>query len=82
MQMDLFPFKRPPRHDSFMRWLGGCVRRGVMIRGFRNLGLAPGTIDLASLVIGHAVDVLDVRIVLVREIRDALLLPYSDIPPF
>jgi len=20
--MDHFPFKRPPRHDSFMRWLG------------------------------------------------------------
>jgi len=40
-----------------------------MILGFRDLGLAPGAIDLARLVIGHAVDVLDVRIVLVRKIR-------------
>ena len=23
IKRDLFPFKRPPRHDSFMRWLGG-----------------------------------------------------------
>jgi len=24
--MDQFPFKRPPRHDSFMRMLGGTLR--------------------------------------------------------
>jgi hypothetical protein len=23
--MDLFPFRRPPRHDSLMRWLGSAV---------------------------------------------------------
>ena len=22
IKMDLFPFERPPRHASFMRWLG------------------------------------------------------------
>jgi hypothetical protein len=24
--MDMCPFKRPPRHDSFMRWLGSRSR--------------------------------------------------------
>jgi hypothetical protein len=23
IEIDPFSFKRPPRHDSFMRWLGG-----------------------------------------------------------
>jgi len=23
--MDRFPFRRPPRHDSFMRWLGSML---------------------------------------------------------
>jgi hypothetical protein len=53
-----------------------------MIRGFRDLGFAPGAIDLASLVIGHAVDVFDIGIVLVRKIWHALLLPSCDITPF
>jgi len=31
-QTDLFPFKRPPRHDSFMRWLGGILwERGSVV---------------------------------------------------
>ena len=30
IKMDLFPFKRPPRHDSFMRWLGGAVTGGKL----------------------------------------------------
>ena len=30
--MDLFPFERPPRHDSFMRWLGSSAL-GVVIEG-------------------------------------------------
>ncbi len=50
-----------------------------MILGFWDLGFAPGAIDLARLVIGHAVDVLDIRIVLVGKIRYALLLPSGDI---
>ena len=45
------------------------------------MSLAPGAIDLASLVIGHAVDVLDIRIVLVRKVRYALLLPSDDLTP-
>ena len=61
--------------------LGGCTRSAIIQR-FRGLGFAPSAIDEASLVIGHAVDVPDVRIVLVREIRDALLLPFGDITPF
>jgi len=24
----MFSFKRPPRHDSFMRWLGGTLSNG------------------------------------------------------
>lgn len=45
-------------------------------------GFAPGAMDLASLVIGHAIDVLDIRIILVRKIRYALLLPSGDVTPF
>jgi len=40
-----------------------------MILGIRDLGFAPGAIDVARLVIGHAVDVLDVGVVPVRKIR-------------
>ena len=32
IKTDPFPFKRPPRHDSFMRWLGSRSVR----RPFRN----------------------------------------------
>lgn len=68
------------RRDNFMHWLGGSVRRAVTILGVSwILSLAPGAIHLASLVIGHAVDVLDIRIVLVRKVRHALLLPSGDI---
>ena len=30
IKIDLFPFKRPPRHDSFMRWLGSGLRAAIL----------------------------------------------------
>jgi hypothetical protein len=37
IKIDSFPFKRPPRHVSFMRWLGGvaAVPRTPLIFDFR-----------------------------------------------
>ena len=50
-----------------------------MILDLWDLGFAPGAIDVARLVIGHAVDVLNIRIVAVGKIGYALLLPSGDI---